>query len=128
MAIAFSWILRLGDLFQDAPLGCPLDRQDLACGGALLPELHRCDYVGDQDSSRRSLTKGVRVQRGFRREHGTAVGSAVWREQQSRSEVQLACARVAAARALGDEDAQGRKTPAVDEFVSGTGPSDKNIR
>ena len=73
--------------FQDVQLGCPLDTQDPACGGAVLPELHRCDYVGDQDSIRRSLIRGVRVQRGFRREHGPVVGLAVWREQQSRSEV-----------------------------------------
>ena len=52
MAIAFSSILRLGDLSKMYNLDVRWINK--------IPELHRCDYVGDQDSIRRSLTRGVR--------------------------------------------------------------------
>ena len=51
MAIAFSSFLRLGDLSKMYNLDVRWINK--------IPELHRCDYVGDQDSIRRSLTRGV---------------------------------------------------------------------
>ena len=114
MAIAFSSILRLGDLSKMYNLDVHrMNKIRLAvaqfflyCIDAILSVIR----TAFTDRSPKVFVSSVAFEESTER----LLVRAVWREQQSRSEVQLARARVAAARELGDEGRTGSQTPAVD--------------